>query len=59
MYRLLVRVIARRQFRLLSEGRIDEFMSVFNDRSVFHFAGDHEFGGRRVGTDRSGQSSRR
>jgi ketosteroid isomerase-like protein len=43
--------MARRQFRLLSEGRIDQFMSAFDERSVFCFAGDHEFGGQRVGPD--------
>ena|SRR5437660_12400519 len=51
MYRLVVRVMARRQFRLLSEGSIDRFMSVFNEQSIFHFAGNHEFGGRRVGAE--------
>lgn len=45
MYRLIVRRMARRQFAHLSAGRLDEFMSVFNDSSVFRFAGDHAFGG--------------
>jgi ketosteroid isomerase-like protein len=45
MYRLIVRLMTRRQFGHLSAGRLDEFMSVFDDRSVFQFAGEHEFGG--------------
>src|SRR5947207_15126723 len=45
MYRLIVRLMARRQFGHLSAGRLDEFMSVFDDRSVFQFAGEHVFGG--------------
>jgi len=45
MYRLIVRLMARRQFGHLSAGRVDEFMSVFDDNSVFQFAGEHAFGG--------------
>lgn len=49
VYRVIVRLMARRAFRLLSAGRIDEFMAVFDDRSVFRFTGDHALGGEHVG----------
>jgi ketosteroid isomerase-like protein len=51
MYRLIVRAMARRAFRLLSAGRVEEFLQVFDDHSRFWFVGDHVFGGERVGRD--------
>jgi ketosteroid isomerase-like protein len=37
--------MARRQFAHLSAGRLDEFMSVFDDRSVFQFAAEDVLAG--------------
>ena len=51
MYRLIVRAMTRRGFRLLSAGRTDEFLRVFDDRSRFWFVGDHALGGEHVGRE--------
>jgi ketosteroid isomerase-like protein len=45
----MVRLMVRRQFGHVSAGRLDQFLTVFDDRSLFQFAGDHVFGGERRG----------
>jgi len=50
VYRAVVRWIARRRFAQLSAGRLDRFLSVFDETSMFCLAGEHELGGVRRGT---------
>ncbi len=49
MYRALARWSIRRKFAHLNAGRLERFLAMFTDASVFYLAGDHELGGVRRG----------
>jgi ketosteroid isomerase-like protein len=51
MYRFIVKQQLRRGFRHLSAGDHEYVLKSFGPRSLFVFAGDHAFGGERLGVD--------
>jgi ketosteroid isomerase-like protein len=51
VYKFIVKRIARRMFRRLSEGDYEPIVKQFTPQSRFRFAGDHALGGERRGQE--------
>ena len=51
MYKFIVKRIARRMFRRLSEGDYEPIVKQFRPQSRFMFAGEHPLGGERRGQE--------
>jgi ketosteroid isomerase-like protein len=51
VYRLIVKRNLRRAYERLSRGDYESVVKKFSESSVFEFAGSHQLGGERRGTD--------